>query len=502
MGIYVGFTLIKTIQNQTKYEQVLNEILQYLKAHEHEISLKIESGGFISFSALFGGDCISFPLMNSVLRTTYFRIHHSQTPPEDVKQFSAIAWECLNILKENFPSRIELFQENLECCAPNFRPTPEYEELRRQISCVMSYKSRLDAIDNLELEDLWYVFEQAFKQNDERGINVCLEIMCSSDILPTEVLKKSSAASLKLLEHMTQTELTSLDMSGGQLAKIVLSRIYEGGEACDTSSILSERAANFANELNFEEPSSLNGFLFQLSATDNPERVTFLLKALSKVAKQRLPRLIKLKWPDHLISIVKKYCNGDYGFDDNKSSKNGAMQLAMIKCLIVAAADEVTAIQLLKDGIFDYLFQMIEESCLYIYTNAINNDNNKNFHLIEFVTKTLNFSQLFFQSKHQETLKDLHTSCKSLEERISLMGNQQSILSNQLQSQFKISLDNMDPSNRTDSSSESNLVKVSPDLNVILNKVRSIGVKIESVREIEEDFFTKFERIFPEVMNS
>ena len=40
MGLFVGFTLLMPLSNQRRYEIVLGEILQYLKAHEQEINLE------------------------------------------------------------------------------------------------------------------------------------------------------------------------------------------------------------------------------------------------------------------------------------------------------------------------------------------------------------------------------------------------------------------------------------------------------------------------------
>jgi hypothetical protein len=47
------------------------------------------------------------------------------------KRFASIAWEVLNIVKENFPSKVMLFQENLVICKPVYLPLSNSEELRR-----------------------------------------------------------------------------------------------------------------------------------------------------------------------------------------------------------------------------------------------------------------------------------------------------------------------------------------------------------------------------------
>ena len=73
---------------------------------------------------------VSLPLNVYQLSTRYFKIHVNTKPPEDIKKFAVIAWEVLNILKENFPSHIHLYQENLEYCEPFYKAVTVKEELR------------------------------------------------------------------------------------------------------------------------------------------------------------------------------------------------------------------------------------------------------------------------------------------------------------------------------------------------------------------------------------
>jgi hypothetical protein len=49
----------------------------------------------------------------------------------NLRKFCEIAWECCCILKENFPSRIELFQENLDQFVNIEEETFQIEMLRR-----------------------------------------------------------------------------------------------------------------------------------------------------------------------------------------------------------------------------------------------------------------------------------------------------------------------------------------------------------------------------------
>jgi hypothetical protein len=77
-------------------------------------------------------------------------------PSQEVKRFTAIAWEVLNIMKENFPSKLLLFQEGLEICKPVYLPMSSNEELRRQISCLLTLKEEGRSLTTDEIEDLIY----------------------------------------------------------------------------------------------------------------------------------------------------------------------------------------------------------------------------------------------------------------------------------------------------------------------------------------------------------
>ena len=74
------------------------------------------------------------------MHTAHYRIYAGQNPSDLVKQFGAITWELVNILKENFPSKVSLMQEHIEKCAPFYVPMSTSEEIRRMLSCILSIK--------------------------------------------------------------------------------------------------------------------------------------------------------------------------------------------------------------------------------------------------------------------------------------------------------------------------------------------------------------------------
>ena len=82
-------------------------------------------------------------------------------------------------MKENFPSKLLLFQEGLEICKPVYLPMSSTEELRRQISCLLTLKEEGRSLTSDEIEDLIYTLQFAEKLNDQKAIGLCLEIIVS-----------------------------------------------------------------------------------------------------------------------------------------------------------------------------------------------------------------------------------------------------------------------------------------------------------------------------------
>ena len=66
-------------------------------------------------------------------------------------------------MKENFPSKLLLFQEGLEICKPVYLPMSSTEELRRQISCLLTLKEEGRSLTSDEIEDLLYTLQFAEK---------------------------------------------------------------------------------------------------------------------------------------------------------------------------------------------------------------------------------------------------------------------------------------------------------------------------------------------------
>jgi len=111
-------------------------------------------------------EAVTLPLSCLFLHTCYFRIYQGFSLSPEEKEHGAIAWEVLNILKENFPSKIFITQENLDLCKPYYTSLSPSEELRRQISTLMSLKEDGAVITLDEIEDAWHTLSFAEKIGD------------------------------------------------------------------------------------------------------------------------------------------------------------------------------------------------------------------------------------------------------------------------------------------------------------------------------------------------
>jgi hypothetical protein len=58
-----------------------------------------------------------------------------------------------------------------------YLPLSNSEELRRQISCLLSAKEENRSLTKDEFEDLWHTLGFGEKINDQRSIGVCLEVI-------------------------------------------------------------------------------------------------------------------------------------------------------------------------------------------------------------------------------------------------------------------------------------------------------------------------------------
>lgn len=111
--------------------------------------------------------------------------------------------------------------------------------------------------------------------------------------------------------------------------------------------------------------------LFQLTESNDINRVTVILKSLSSKSRESIIQLRKKYNLSHkLITTLKKYCNADFGFD-HVSSRNGSFQYYLTKLMILLASDYAVFLEYLQSSTLDWLSQMIEEAVIYAHDQAI-----------------------------------------------------------------------------------------------------------------------------------
>ena len=94
-----------------------------------------------------------------------------------------------------------------------------------------------------------------------------------------------------------------------------------------------------------------------------------------------------------LISIMRKYCNGEYGFE-SRESVSGEFQLGLLQAFIKLASDQRLLEEFLTGGLFSLLTQMVEEAIVFGFKSGVNH------HLETFLEMSLAFFSLTLTRHH------------------------------------------------------------------------------------------------------
>ena len=154
----------------------------------------------------------------------HYRIYPGSSPSELAKKFGAITWELMNILRENFPSKVSLVQENIERCAPFYVPMSSAEETRRMLSCILSIKDEVRPMTLDEVEDVAWTMGHAASLKDYRSLSACLDLINSDRISPVDTLKAVSLYRDCLIEIADSNDMRQLQ-SNKRLACAILMRL-------------------------------------------------------------------------------------------------------------------------------------------------------------------------------------------------------------------------------------------------------------------------------------
>lgn len=492
MGIFVGLILHRLLTSQRRYEQVINEVYQYLLLHSDEIQLKIESNRFIYIQALYGSDVALIPISVHNLHTQFFRVHSGSNPPEDVKQFGAVLWECLSILKEHYPSHVEITNENLEKCAPFYNEISSQEGLRRQISCIASRADEAAILLIEEMEDFWFVLYSTIKVYDIKSTLLVLEVLNSNVHCPAAVFKSAKAEDLRLLESIKDNTEESvnnrlypgLTEKARYMAESILRKIMakypDRANDCKNFERVSLDSKSSASQTKYEIPCTVPALLFQLTETTSLERATFLLQNLD--ASQSLQDLVNIRWPEKLKIILEKYCDKVFTCDNYDIVKYGIFHYSFIKALISLSQTTENFVQVLNLGFFEKFYELVEEACRLVYQLIIHKDDSEDSKLYFFIDNSLKLVELIINPSYYKFLRPVHESL------ISVSG----ILSS-------FTHHNIEENAMPAPEDPEELKLLSPELFEYKGKVLTMITKIEALLEYQERHEEKFLRLFSNI---
>mmetsp|Transcript_27288 Transcript_27288/g.49041 ORF Transcript_27288/g.49041 Transcript_27288/m.49041 type:complete len:516 (-) Transcript_27288:17-1564(-) len=420
MGIYAGLRVLFPISNQRRYDLVLAEVLQFLALHQEEVQYSTEDAKFLVIKSTQDSDPVALPLLAANLRTVFFRIHSSSLPPSEVKQFGAVVWEVLNILLENYPSKLELAEENLDRCSPYYFSVSEYEALRRQLSCLASRKDESSVMQVEEMEDLWHVLFTTITRRDLKGTFLCLDLLNSTKHCPAFVFKKARPCDLRLLEsviedseNLNSMQFPAMSEKVRNLAQSILDRATS--EARDKSLERStDSIKSMLSTTSYDLPSSLNVLMFQLNETTCIERVAFLLESLD--ASFDTSELIRLKWDQRLMSLIVKYCDGVFETEESEAVRFGRFQVALLSHVLKLSKNTEQYLQLMQMGLFWRLYEIVEEACLLCYQLIINKEDSSM--MLDFIHKAFVLADLAINPAYYKNLQALSDSLYKVNSRL------------------------------------------------------------------------------------
>lgn len=169
-----------------------------------------------------------------------------------------------------------------------------------------------------------------------------------------------------------------------------------------------------------EKSTSTRMCLFQLSESNDINRVTLLLKTLSTKSRDSMIQMRKKYNLSHkLIQILKKYCNAEYGFEQ-LASKNGTFQYYLTKLMLLLASDYAVFLEFLQTKTLEWLSQLIEEALIYGNDQALQGEDrmkaDQNY-LHRFLRLSLDFLDLAVSKNFAEFIPLVRDNLEKVQHR-------------------------------------------------------------------------------------
>ena len=283
------------------------------------------------------------------------------------------------------------------------------------------------------------------KKKNIKGIHASLDLLNNKSICPSQLLASISEKQYQIIEELanSKTFLTSYkdddtetfarqSEASKALANSVLSRLVKEKKETllaktfetrgeDVGILISDESEERSKGIvEYEKPASLRTLLFQFLATNDLNRVSFLLQTIIEDYIDQPELLSRLKLFKNIVALIDKYSGGDYGFDNIYDAKYCIFQNRLLKVLLALFKyDENNLAEFSVDSI-NKLSQIMEECCLYIVQNISAFDRSHEYEYKRFYELSLKLFDVLLGNHCKENLRELVVSLKSIEERIRL----------------------------------------------------------------------------------
>ncbi|CAK55671.1 unnamed protein product (macronuclear) [Paramecium tetraurelia] len=351
MSIFLGLIVHDQVPRD-RYIRALTEIEQLIYVHKEELVI------------LNSDNILKFKIQNSVfwlpknpiyLNTIYYRI----TGNDDLQSAIELIWDCLCILKENFPSKLELYQENID--EFNLKEW-ENELLRRQLNNLNNRQSN-EPLTKDEIEDVFAILNIAQQLQNVKGQEICLNLL--NQVQPF------------FLQTLSQSYLDQLEqIAKGQhkiIANSLLNKIIK--VTSNTNNQITQRPNNHDQELinfirqnpRYEQQFSNSSIIFQMKETNEIDRICFYLD-YTLCKNQMLLKSIK----PTIQTIIEKYYDGQYGLGQSELTKYCVFHTLLGQTILNIQQFDTTTIQkifvIFEEGILNWIQSLVQMSPKQIYT--------------------------------------------------------------------------------------------------------------------------------------
>lgn len=292
-----------------------------------------------------------------------------------------------------------------------------------------------------EVDDIFCILEASYRKKNSKGIMICLELLNSQSLCPLSYLKtvpenyirviESIASFKQILEESNYYDEEAATKDSGTnktLASNLLVRIANASKS-DYHDDQSHGNKPFGeslsqNERRFEKPSSLKTCLFQLSESNDIDRVVFLLDDILNSYLNKIDHLSNSGFLKVVKKLVFRYSNGDFGFENNDNTRYCVFQNRILKSLLVLFGYNPTLVYEVEPEFLNALAQIIEECCMYIIENISNSDRRYEHEYRLAFELSLELFELLLTNHSKDNIAEVTSSIKNIIQRVNIYFSQ------------------------------------------------------------------------------